>query len=103
MNKIHAGAHLNTRFQVVNFNRHEDKHILNLYLGILPNNASSFGVGYSVTIHYVCCVVFSCTCIVSSVHGVHTVYNVMASNYTSTSPCYMHSTLASTIQMDGRK
>ena len=74
MNEIHAGAHLNTRFQVVNFNRHEDKHILNLYLGILPNNTSSFGVGYSVTIHYVCCMVFSCTCIVSSVHGVHTVY-----------------------------
>ena len=83
MNEIDAGAHLNTNCQVVNFNRQVDKHILNLHLGILSNNASSFGVGYSITIHCICCVVFSCTCIVSSVHGVHTVYNVMASNYTT--------------------
>ena len=55
MNKIHTGVRLYTGAEVVNFNRHEDKHIINLYsyLVVLPGGASYFSDGYSIFIVFV--------------------------------------------------
>ena len=57
MNEIHTGVRLYTgcQIKVVNFNRHEDKHIINLYsyLVVLPGSVSYFSDGYSTFIVFV--------------------------------------------------
>ena len=84
--------------------------ILSISIAILLYCPAVYPTLVMVTAHSLCLLVSSCptcSCIVSSVHGVHTVYKCNGSNYTiklvntSTSTC--HSTLASTIQVNSRK
>ena len=61
-----------------------DKHILNLNLSALPNNASYFTYGYSIAVHCVCWCLLVPALFHQYMKSIQFI-NVMASNYTTNS------------------